>query len=149
MSDPFKNPKARYPYYFGVSILLSLVPAFMRIVVQNTEAAYTYGWVVFADILVYYIMAIYSAVSAFLFLNRSGMSSEARKMIVKRHISGILLGIVCQIYNLVSRINNIFSAEDSLQGWYLEIFSVLFFGQGIWLNLVRLLEPRLIPVMWA
>ena len=75
------------------------------------------------------------------------MSAGARKMIVRRHISYIILNVLCQVYNMVSKVTNNVDWEKNYSGPVLTIFAVLFFGQGVWLNLVRIAEPTYVPTV--
>jgi len=48
----------------------------------------------------YMLIAFYSAIVAIVALRKPGMSSCARKMIMNRHFSYIIVNILCQSYNI-------------------------------------------------
>ena len=75
------------------------------------------------------------------------MSSTARQMIIRRHISYIVVNVLCQLYTMISKVSNYINPQKTETNWAYNILIFLYFGQGIWLNLVRLAEPSLLPVM--
>ena len=63
-------------------------------------------------------------------------------MILRRHVTFIILNMFCQLYANMSRVVNLISRKDvDIDSVPTRIAIVLFFGQGVWLNLIRLLEP--------
>ena len=144
--SPFKKPESRYPMYWVVSSLISLVPAIIRVYcMKQYQNEYLYGWIICDTFLVYLVIAIWSIYYAFKHLSRPGMSSTARGMITRRHISYIVVNILCQTYNIMSKVTTNVNPHRSFQGYILTPLIVLYFGQGVWLNLVRLAEPTFLP----
>ena len=147
--SPFKKPESRYWIYLTVSVLISLFPGIMRsIFMANSQSPFIYGWIIVVSFVFYLVVAILSIYYAMKHLNRPGMSSESRALLMRRHISYILMNVACQIYNVFSKITTNLNPTKSFQGYICAILIVLFFGQGIWLNLVRLLEPSYLPTFW-
>ena len=52
--------------------------------------------------LCYLIIAFCSIIFAFRFVSKPGISEEARKLIVRIHISYIVVNVICQMYSIVS-----------------------------------------------
>lgn len=48
---------------------------------------------------------------------------------------------------MISSITNNMKIDISFDGWYFQMLSYVFFGQGIVLFIVRLFEPTLYPVL--
>ena len=57
----------------------------------------------------------------------------------------IFMNVLCQSYNVFSKFTTNIDPEKGYSGYLLFILIILYFGQGIWLNLVRLLEPSYLP----
>ena len=107
-----------------------------------------YGYLVLTAFGVYLISACASAFYALRFLNRPGISTTARRMIVRRHLSYIIMNIFCQMYNMVSKITTNMDPQMEIEGWYITIMIVLFFGQGFFMNIIRTAEPTYLPSAW-
>lgn len=143
LRDPFKSPEARYNLFCLVSVVFSFPAAFIRAKAYNI---YIYGWIVVSVFFVYILCAIVSAIYAICRLRQAGISSEARQMFARRHISYIVVNFVCQSYNIYSKyVTN--TSNINVQNALSFVMTVLFFGQGIFLNLVRLAEPSLMPTL--
>ena len=87
-----------------------------------------YGWFIVTSFIVYIVIAIWSIYYAFKHLSRPGMSSVARGMIKRRHVSYIVVNVLCQTYNVLSKVTTNIDANYSLQGWILVPLVVLYFG---------------------
>ena len=98
LRDPFSKPESRYPLYITLALTLPFIPFFFR------HNAKLYQTVVAVYFLMYILVAFYSAFVAIVELRKPGMSSAARKMIINRHISYIVVNIMCQSYNMVGQI---------------------------------------------
>ena len=107
-----------------------------------------YGWLIVDAFIVYLVVAIASIYYAFKHLNKPGMSSESRILLTRRHISYILANVACQTYNVFSKFTTNINPSGSYHGVFYTILIVLYFGQGIWLNLVRIFEPSYLPTLW-
>jgi len=143
LRDPFSAPDSRYNVYLLVSVLGAFPAAFIRSKAYNI---YIYGWIVVVVFVGYLISAIVSAIYAVRRLKHPGISSEARQMFARRHLSYIFVNIICQAYNIISKINA--STENKpMDGWFFTVLSVLFFGQGFFLSLVRFFEPSYLPTL--
>ena len=140
LRDPFTKPESRYTLYIALVLTLPLVPFFFRHDVD------IYQLVVLVYFLVYILIAFYSSIVAFVELRKPGMSSAARKMIINRHISYMVVNILCQSYNMFGQIILVQTPDATkADTWYFNIWATLFFGQGVWLNVVKLAEPSLLP----
>lgn len=53
---------------------------------------------------VYMLIALYSSCVAIVALRKPGISSDARKMIFRRHVSYIAVNILCQSYNIFGQV---------------------------------------------
>ena len=143
LRDPFKGAQSRYGIYQIVSIIFALPAAIIRTKANNI---YVYGWIVVSIFAVYIICALTSAIYAICRLRQPGISSEARQMFARRHISYIICNFVCQLYNIYSKYKTN-TGNESIANAFLFVLTVLFFGQGVILNLVRLAEPSLLPTL--
>ena len=65
---------------------------------------YIYGWIIVYSFAFYLVIATWSIYYAFKHLSRPGMSSGARGMITRRHMSYIIVNVACQSYNVLSKI---------------------------------------------
>ena len=79
-------------------------------------------------VVIYIVVAILSIYYAFKHLSKPGMSSEARGMITRRHISFILANVLCQMYNVLSKVTTNVNPEKNFNGWVLNILAALYFG---------------------
>ena len=147
LKDPFTKAESRYPIYFVGSILASLLPASARVALDHINM-YLYGWLVVSIFATYVVIAAYSSFFAYKALKRPGVSSVARQMINRRHITYIIVNVLCQLYNNYSRVILSLQPNKTHENWFLDVLVVLYFGQGVWLNLVRLWEPSLPPALW-
>ena len=68
-------------------------------------------------------------------------------MITRRHITYIVVNILCQSYNMISKVESNIHLESRKTWWQVPLI-ILYFGQGVWLNLVRLAEPTFLPTAW-
>ena len=141
LRDPMRNPAGRYPMYKTVIFLTALIVGLVRICSSNIHL---YGYFIQAIFVVYIGAAIISIIFAFRFVRQPGISSEARKTVVRVHITFVLVNIICQMYNIISRM--IIPTHQGQQDidfsmWYWKTMEALFFGQGLWLSIVRLTEP--------
>ena len=143
--SPFKKPESRYAAYLSISVFVSILPAVVRTLFMTHSEQFLYGWIIVGSFFVYLVVAILSIYYAFKHLSKPGMSSEARGMTTRRHISFILANVLCQMYNVLSKVTTNVNPGKNFNGWVLNILAALYFGQGIWLNLVRLLEPSYLP----
>lgn len=127
--SPFKKPETRYPIYIVVSILLSITPAFIRTyALRHQFGEYLYGWIIIISFIVYVLIAIWSIFYAFKFLNRPGMSSTARVMITRRHVSYIVANILCQAYNVFSKFTTNLDPTKTYNINVMTPFIILYFG---------------------
>lgn len=107
-----------------------------------------YGWIVIVTFIVYLVVATVSIYYAFKHLSKPGMSSESRVLLTRRHISYILANVACQTYNVFSKVTTNINPLGSYHNYFFTFLIVLYFGQGIWLNLVRIFEPSYLPTLW-
>ena len=127
--SPFKKPESRYWIYLTVSVLLSIFPGIVRsIFMANSRSPFVYGWLIVGSFFFYIVVAIYSIYYALKHLKRPGMSSESRVLLMRRHISYIVMNVLCQTYNVLSKITTNINPGKSYQGYILAILIVLFFG---------------------
>ena len=102
--------------------------------------------------MIYIAIAIYSFYFACRFVNKPGISSEARKLIVNVHIGFITVNILCQLYNFMSMVvmpKRVSSGKEiDFDAWYWRVMEHAFFGQGLLLSLVRMIEPLFARTVW-
>ena len=145
---PFEKPESRYHKYFAFATILPLIPAFIHgSFINNRGNSVLYKYVTCVIFASYLMTTIWSASYAVFYLRRPGMSRTARKMIVTRHLSYIIVNVICQIYIITSEIELI-TTEDTIEpSWWSLVLAVLFFGQGFFLNIVLLAEPTYLPTL--
>jgi hypothetical protein len=102
LRDPFKKPESRYNMYYFIVVSAAMVPSIVR-EIQFDESPAAYGFVVVVVFIIYVLIALYSAFAAYQALKRPGMSQTARMMIIRRHISYIIVNITCQLYTIISK----------------------------------------------
>ena len=126
--SPFKKPESRYAAYLVTSVVVSILPAVIRTIFMTHSEQYLYGWIIVVTFFIYIVVAILSIYYAFKHLSKPGMSSEARGMITRRHISFILANVLCQMYNVLSKVTTNVNPEKNFNGWVLNILAALYFG---------------------
>ena len=149
LRDPMRNPEGRYSVYSAVILVSAFITGSIRV---GSDKVYLYGYIIEAIFCVYLIFAIYSIYFAFRFVSKPGISSEARKLIVRVHVVYIFVNVVCQMYNILSRMmqarSNFNADEYDFSAWYWSVMECAFFGQGLWLTIVRLSEPLYAKTIW-
>ena len=101
LRDPFRAPEARYPFYATYTIIVSLIVSLVRVF---SWYLYLYGYILFFIFLIYIGYAVASVIVAFQFVRKPGISGEARRMVVNRHVSYIVVNVVCQLYSIISKV---------------------------------------------
>ena len=148
LRNPFMKSQSRYVTYVLITLIVAAVPAFQRVVNQDTaKSQFTYGWIVVVIFFIYIVTACYSIFFGMKFLFRPGISSEARKMTMRRHVFYIAMNILCQVYNFLSRLETDIDPTLQYDHWCITTFAVFFFGQGIFLNIVRWFEPGYLEIV--
>jgi len=76
-------------------------------------------------------------------VSKPGVSIEVRKLILSRHIGYILTYSTCNMFIAIRNFYYIFSIDaDSFNNqWYVVVFGVLFYSQGIAIVILRCFEP--------
>ena len=99
LHDPMRNPEGRYPLYGFFILVMSTAIALVRGIswIQSI-----YSTMILILFLCYLVIAICSIIFAFRFVSKPGISEEARKLIVRIHISYIFVNVICQMYSIVS-----------------------------------------------
>ena len=127
--SPFMKPESRYPLYITSSVMLSLFPGVIRSMgLAKSSNQFAYGWIIITFFIAYLCIAFFSIYYAWRHLNRPGMSSEARGMIARRHISYIFMNVLCQSYNVFSKFTTNIDPEKGYSGYLLFILIILYFG---------------------
>ena len=70
-------------------------------------------------------------------------------MVIRRHVSYIAMNVLCQVYNMLSRISTDIYPSYEYDHWVVAISAVFFFGQGVFLNLIRWFEPGYLAIVWS
>ena len=100
----------------------------------------------------FYLFALLAIFSFFFLMRVLGMGEDTKRKIMYRHLSLIVAFIVCNLYLLIAicghpecsnKTENV--QEDCIMefinDWYMQMFSVLFYSQGLILSLIRMCEP--------
>lgn len=103
LRDPFKKPEARYPQYYALILTISGIVATSRIY-DPSNKKYLQGYFIILLFYIYLGFAIASVIFAIRFVGKPGISSEARNLIVRIHISYILVNCLCQFYSIYSKL---------------------------------------------
>ena len=96
----------------------------------------------------YMISAAVSTGMAWRYLTRPGVSLYARRMLIGRHVSFIVLNVICQFYIFHDRELTIIDPDANRVGWIPTIEAIIFFAQGVFLSLPRLIEPGFLQTLW-
>ena len=152
LHDPMRNPEGRYPLYGVFVLVMSLTIGLVR---SYSWYENIYGYLIQFIFICYLVIAICSIYYAVRFVSKPGISEEARKLIVRIHISYIVVNVICQMYSIVSKVIVPFGKKDdfgnldtNFNKWYWHMLAVFFFGQGLWLSLIRILEPKYAETVW-
>ena len=150
LRDPMRNPEGRYLIYFIFVTITATATGLTRVCSWKQGI---YGFMIQFMFFVYLIIAVASIIFAYRFVRKPGISQEARSLIVRIHITYIVVNIVCQMYSIVSKAmvpiefnktlkeESIESSEFNYDSWYFVMMATFFFGQGLFLTLVRIMEP--------
>jgi len=149
LRDPMRSPEGRYPVYGALIFSLAFITGAVRV---GSENLHMFGYIIQGIFCIYLSFAVASIIFAFRFVRKPGISQEARQEIVRVHITYIVVNVVCQMYNIISRaimpVHMGHQDHINFGTWYWIILEALFFGQGLWLALVRFSETLFAQTVW-
>jgi hypothetical protein len=154
LKHPFKSKEARIPLYLvsSIAVTVFITTAWLMTVYKSpvTSTIVPAKWVLKCAILIIILqllVSIYSVIYALWKLCKPGISKESRRLVLIRHILSIVFFNISQAYLIITLITWIFLHELQAAGFnvynnkWIGISKILFASQGIYLPILRLVEP--------
>jgi len=143
---PFAKKEKFMTWYLVVSTLLSLIIS-LRLRYEIAGSVFISSNILFIiSYAIFCIAGITSSILAYNFFSRPGMSREAKSLVLKRHISGIVFFFVMNQYVMISCVQNLafpdFNTENTY--WWTVMLKIMFYYQGYLMPFVRCTEPAFI-----
>ncbi len=96
---PFSD-KSKYMtlYQWGSVIAATIISVVFVVQFRIEETSYSSDWIIQFMFIFQFLVGIYSIYKANVVLNKPGISGSARKLILRRHTTSIVVFFVCNLY---------------------------------------------------
>ena len=102
MRNPFKNPSVRAYWYYSISVTYALIGTLLIANVDYQPTASMTIYVTLSTKFIFFATVIPSLMFTFFRLRQPGLSKQYRKLLIKRHVTYVLLTVFCQLTGTLS-----------------------------------------------